>query len=132
MKDKRFPLRLIYITGWLLLFVVEVLIALFVDDRFIRPYGGDILVVILLGCLYRSFRPRGSLWLTGGIFAFAVAVEIAQYFHFVDRIGLGHIAFFRTIIGTSFAWKDIWSYGAGCLVFLLADWLLQRHGRLAP
>lgn len=29
----------------IVLFFVEVLIAKFVDDAFIRPYGGDILVV---------------------------------------------------------------------------------------
>ena len=30
----------------IIIFFIEVLIAKFVDDAFIRPYGGDILVVI--------------------------------------------------------------------------------------
>lgn len=126
MKKKGFPVRLIYLLGFAVIFLLEILIALYVDDAFIRPYGGDILVVILLGCLYRSILPRGSLWLSGGLFVFATAVEVAQYFQFVDRIGLGHITFFRILLGTSFAWADIWSYGAGCLIFLAADFLLQR------
>ena len=126
MKEKRLPKRWIYLLGFVVIFVLEILIALYVNDRFIRPYGGDILVVILLGCLYRSIRPQGSLWLSGGIFLLAVGVEIAQYFNFVELIGLGHIAFFRILMGTSFACADIWSYGAGCVIFLGMDWLLQR------
>ena len=41
-------LRLGYGLAALLLFVIEVLIALFVRDRFIRHYGGDILVTLLI------------------------------------------------------------------------------------
>ena len=60
------------------------------------------------------------------IFVLALGVEIAQHFNFVDLIGLGHIRFFRILMGTSFSWADILSYGAGCVIFLLMDWLLQR------
>ena len=125
MKKSLSP-RCTYLLSFVVIFILEILIALYVNDRFIRPYGGDVLVVILLGCLYRSIRPRGSLWLSGGIFLLAVGVEVAQYFNFVELIGLGHIDFFRVLMGTSFAWADIWSYAAGCAVFLAADWLLQR------
>jgi hypothetical protein len=124
-KEKRLC-RFIYLTGFVALLILEILIGIYVDDRFIRPYGGDILVVILLGCLYRSIRPLGRLWLSGGIFVLALGVEIAQHFNFVDLIGLGHIRFFRILMGTSFSWADILSYGAGCVIFFLMDWLLQR------
>ena len=39
--------RGIYAIAFVLLLVTEVLIALFVRDRFIRPYGGDILVTVI-------------------------------------------------------------------------------------
>ena len=39
------------------LFVVETLIALFVRDAFIRPYMGDVLVVILIYCAYVYYPP---------------------------------------------------------------------------
>lgn len=126
MKKTSLKPRYLYLMSFVGILILEVLIALFVDDRFIRPYGGDVLVVILLGCLYRSIRPKGSLWLSGGIFLLAVGVEVAQYFNFVELLGLGHIGFFRILMGTSFAWADIWSYGAGCGGFLVMDWLLQR------
>ena len=38
-----------------ILFVIEVLIALYVRDSIIRPYVGDFLVVIMLYCFVRAF-----------------------------------------------------------------------------
>ena len=38
-----------------LLFVVELTIAVFINDAFIRPFLGDVLVVMLLFCLCKSF-----------------------------------------------------------------------------
>ena len=46
MRDKK--LRLLYVIGTLLLLVTEVLIALYVHDSIIRPFIGDMLVVILI------------------------------------------------------------------------------------
>lgn len=126
MKKGKMNRRYIYLGGFVLLLILEILIGLYVDDRFIRPYGGDILVVILLGCLYRSLRPCGNLWLSAGIFVLALGVEIGQFFNFVDLIGLGHIPFFRILMGTSFSWADILSYAAGCVIFWTMDWLLKR------
>jgi hypothetical protein len=37
-----------YFIATVLLFLIEVLIAIYVDDAIIRPHGGDYLVVILL------------------------------------------------------------------------------------
>lgn len=38
---------------------MEVLIALYVRDRFIRPYVGDMLVVVLVYSFVRIFLPTG-------------------------------------------------------------------------
>lgn len=40
--------RLWYLTAFVILLMVEICIALFVHDRFIRPYVGDVLVTVLL------------------------------------------------------------------------------------
>ncbi|MCW5910752.1 MAG: DUF2809 domain-containing protein [Cyclobacteriaceae bacterium] len=44
-----------YLVWSLAIFIAEVLIALFVHDSFIRPYVGDVLVVILIYCFVKSF-----------------------------------------------------------------------------
>ena len=118
-------LRLGYGLAALLLLVVEVLIALFVRDRFIRPYGGDILVTLLICCAIRVILPRGyRLLIGGGVLAFAILVEVGQYFGLVYLLGLGHIGFFRILIGTGFSWWDMVCYAAGCILFVAADALL--------
>ena len=118
--------RLIYALVSLIIFVIEILIALFVDDKFIRPFGGDILVVILIACIVRIFLPSGSPLLSLWVFLFAVAVEFAQYFNIVALLGLSDIPFFVTLIGHSFSFIDIICYAAGCLAFLASDLIAKR------
>ena len=123
-------LRLGYGLAALLLLTAEVLIALFVRDRFIRPYGGDILVTLLICCVIRTACPRGyRLPIGGGVLAFAVLVEIGQYFGLVYLLGLGHIGFFRILIGTGFSRWDMVCYAAGCILFVAADMLAARLTR---
>lgn len=119
--------RGIYATVFALLLMVEVLIALFVRDQFIRPYGGDILVTVLLCCLVRILFPERIKLLPLLVFLFAVAVEVGQYFDYVTLLGLGDIAFFRVLLGTSFSVADIFCYGAGCLLFWGAEWLCKKR-----
>ena len=115
-------LRMGYGLAALLLFVIEVLIALFVRDRFIRPYGGDILVTLLICCVIRVILPRNyRLPIGGGVLLFAVLVEVGQYFGLVYRLGLGHMEFFRILMGTGFSWWDMLCYAVGCLLFVAAD-----------
>ncbi len=121
--------RLWYATAFAALLVTEVLIALFVKDDFIRPYGGDILVTILLCCLVRIVIPEKCRLLPLWIFLFSVAVEFAQYFDFVTLLGLGDIEFFRILLGTSFAWLDIVCYGVGCVMFWGIETVLCHRKR---
>ena len=114
MKDR--TLRFIYAFAALILLAAEVIIALYVHDDFIRPYFGDVLVVILLYCVIRIVLPRRPVWLTAAIFAFAVLVEFSQMIPLVELIGLGGSSFMRTVMGTSFAWADIVCYAVGCAV----------------
>lgn len=109
-----------YLLATAILLGIEILIALFVHDRFVRPYVGDVLVVILLYCFVRILMPRRGRFLPLYIFLFAAAVEVLQLFSLVDRLGLGENRFFRVLIGSVFDWKDILCYGVGCL--LLAGW----------
>ena len=113
--------RLLYGAGALLLTLTEVLIALFVHDAFVRPYGGDVLVTMLLCCLVRVVLPRGVRLLPWYVLAFSAVWEFSQILPLVDVIGLGEIAFFRIAMGTSFAWLDIVCYGAGCALFWAAE-----------
>ena len=110
-----------YAIAFLVLVITEILIALFVRDDFIRPYGGDILVTVLICAAVRIVFPTGVRLLPLWVFLFAAAVEIGQYFAFVTLLGLGNIAFFRILLGSTFSVADLLCYAAGCVLSLLGD-----------
>ena len=119
--------RIFYGGLFLALLLAEILIALFVRDRFVRPYLGDVLVTVLLCCLVRIFLPRRLPALPLYVFAFAAAVEVAQYFDVVALLGLQDSVFFSTLMGRSFSWWDIVCYAVGCAAVFLAERLLGRR-----
>lgn len=109
-------LRRRYALLFLLLLAVEIFIALFVHDRFIRPYLGDVLVVAVLYAFLRILFPAGLPWLPAAVTLLAMGVEIGQAFGLVELLGLGHIRFFRILLGTTFDWADLLCYLTGGLL----------------
>lgn len=105
--------RLQYALATLLLLTVEVCIALFVQDRIIRPYIGDVLVVVMLYTFVKIFLPKKQVLLPLWIFLFAVGVECLQLIHITDLLEV-RSRFLRILIGTSFDVKDIFCYAIGC------------------
>lgn len=105
----------------LALFIVEVLIALYVHDSFIRPYVGDYLVVIFIYCVVRSIYQAPVKRVALGVLIFSYLIEIGQYFNLVGMLGLQHNKAARIIIGTSFAWSDLIAYTLGILTVVLVE-----------
>ena len=120
--------RLFYLVAFLALVAIEVLIALFVNDSFVRPYVGDVLVVLVIYCFVRIFVPNGVRLLPLYIFLFALAVEIGQYFDFVALLGLEKNQFFSTLLGRTFSLSDIVCYAVGCAISALCP-LLFKYGK---
>ena len=100
-------------------FLIDLIIALHVHDRIIRPYIGDMLVVVY--CFVRVFVPRGMKRLPLYVFLFAVCVEVLQYFRLAELLGLQGNTAARIILGSVFDWKDIACYGAGCLLIQIFE-----------
>ena len=89
--------RIFYIISFLVIFCMEVLIALYVRDRFIRPYVGDMLVVVLV-----------------------------QYFRLVETLGItNRVA--RIVLGSTFDWGDIACYAVGCVFIVLFEHFVRRR-----
>ncbi len=123
--------RIIYALLFLGLFICEVLIALFVRDKFIRPYIGDMLVTVLIAAFLRIIIPKGVKLLTLYVFIFSALVEAAQYFDVVGLLGLGSSRILSTLIGRTFSLADIVCYAAGCLLFFGIEKIICRKVALA-
>lgn len=117
MKKKRQIYALITIA----LITTEVLIALFIHDSFIRPYVGDVLVVMVLYTFIRIFIPEKVKFLPSYILCFAVLVEVLQYFRIVELLELADNRFFSVLIGSVFDIKDIICYAVGCLLIVVGQ-----------
>lgn len=117
--------RIFYIISFLVIFCIEVLIALYVRDNFVRPYVGDVLVVVLVYSFVRIFLPTGIPRMPFYVFLFACFVEVIQYFQLVETLGItNRVA--RVVLGSTFDWADIACYAVGCVLIILFERLFQR------
>ena len=125
----------------ILIFLIEVIIALYIKDAIIRPYGGDYLVVILIYCFVKSFLHIDSLKAAIGVLIFSYLVEFSQYLNLIEIIGLQDNRTANIIIGNSFSWIDmiVYTLGIGTVIFLekfgsikkdrSSGWIEQETGR---
>jgi len=105
---------------FVLLLIAEVIIGVYIHDAFIRPYGGDFLVVILIYCFVKSFFDVPVRTTAISVLLFAYAVEISQYFHLVNVLGLERSGLAKILLGTSFSFTDLLMYTLGiATVFVL-------------
>ena len=102
------------------IFLIEIMIALFIHDNFIRPYIGDVLVVILIYCVLKSFLDLRVLPAALMVLGFSFLVEFLQYVNIVEILGLENVKIARIVIGTSFSWWDMLAYimGAGSIIMV--------------
>ncbi|WP_286908079.1 DUF2809 domain-containing protein [Clostridium sp. UBA1652] len=126
-REKFIYSRIKYLVAFIIFFITEVLIAAYVHDDFIRPYVGDILVVVLLYCFIKIFVPYKVTLMPLYIFIFSAFVEILQYFKLVEMLGLQDNRFARIVIGSVFDWKDILCYGVGCILLYGYEKLIDKY-----
>lgn len=110
-----------YFLFFLLLLCIEILIAKFAHDKIIRPYIGDLLVVILIYCFVKAFLDTPVFITALGVLVFSFLIETLQYFQLVNMLGLQDSKLARIIIGTSFEWTDLMAYTAGFAIVLLLE-----------
>lgn len=111
--------------------LIEVMIALFVNDNFIRPYVGDMLVVVLLYTFLKVFFIEKPRILPLYVFLFATSVEMMQGIRIVELLGLQDNRFFSVLIGTTYDMKDIVCYAVGCILCGVWEfWQWKRGSKL--
>lgn len=113
----KFQFSLKYLLISVFIFLIEVLIATELKDIFfVRAYLGDVIVVMLLYTLIKSFFRVNNEKLILGILIFSCLVELAQYFNIAEKLGFREGSLMYIVIGNSFSWIDILCYAAGCLL----------------
>lgn len=124
MKFLRFNKNYFALT--IILFVIEICIAIFVNDAFVRPFLGDVIVVWFVYYFIRSFIAIKPIYIAVFTLLFSFAVEIGQYFKWIEILGLQEYKWARIVIGTSFSWWDLLCYVVGFLLLFVFDKPLRK------
>lgn len=103
---------------------LEIGIARFAHDRFVRPYVGDFLATILVYCLLKSVwaAPAGRAVAVALLVSYAI--ELAQLAHLLSWLGWQHARLARLVLGSQFEWGDMLAYSLGAALVLGLE-----HGR---
>jgi len=110
-----------YFTPALLLLLAEGFIERYVHDNLIRPYVGDLLVVVLIYCLIKSFLNTPVPKTAVCVLLFAYTVEISQYFSLVGLLGLQNSRPALLLLGNSFSWLDMLCYTLGIILVIIIE-----------
>ena len=121
----RFPPPLRFHKGYAwttaILLAVEILIALFVRDRFIRPFLGDVLAVALVYCAFSAMLDIRPLHAAVLAFAVAAVIEFGLYLQVLRMVGLEGNVIARTVLGSGFDPLDFLAYLAGAIGVLAIE-----------
>lgn len=124
----KFELKYFVLT--ITIFIIELIIALFVHDNFVRSYFGDVLVVILIYCFIKSFFKLKVLIASTIVLVFAFTIEFLQYMNIVEKLELQNSKIASTVIGTTFSWLDILTYVIGILIVLVFEYNRKSYTRI--
>ena len=115
-----------YFLGFILLFIIEVCIALYVHDTIIRPFVGDMLVVLLVYCFVMTVllltTTRIKITIVAlSVLVFAFCVEALQATELLQTLGLSENKLASVILGSTFNWLDLVAYIIGTLFIILLE-----------
>lgn len=120
--------RITYFIGFIITFLIEILIAIYIHDNFIRPYIGDILVVICVYLFLKTIFLDKYKHLSLYVLILAIIVEIMQYFNLSSLISSNNKVI-KIVLGSTFDIKDIICYVIGFVIIILIQRLERRKFR---
>lgn len=108
---RNYKKRLLYAAAFTLLLAIEIIIALYVHDTFVRPYLGDVLAVLCLYALSRTVFPEKPAFMSAIVTALAFLVELVQLTSLSELVGKNTV--FGVILGATFDPGDLACYLIG-------------------
>ncbi len=122
--------RIYYWFGFIILLTIEIFIASYIKDDFIRPYLGDFLVVILIYCFLMAISQLSVLKGIITVLVFSFAVEFFQLINIVKVLQYQPPKIVMVILGSSFSVWDLLAYSLGLFTCLILEY--SRNIYMAP
>lgn len=118
-------MRLYFNSNYLMLFLIvlimELALALWIKNGFLRVTFGDFLVVVLIYAAGRSVIHIKPIYMAVAVLLFALTVEILQYFKLIYMLGLENNTLARLVLGNTFSFQDIVAYILGVSLIYVID-----------
>jgi Protein of unknown function (DUF2809) len=99
--------------------IIEITIAVFVNDQFIRPIFGDYLASILVFYLLATFLKTDLNKIAILSLLISYIIEFLQYIHILKILHLDKIKILNILLGNSFSWTDMLAYTFGIMTVVL-------------
>lgn len=107
----------------LILLLVEIYIALYINDSFIRPYLGDVIAIGWVYCCLKSVTNYSVMNTAIAALIIGYLIEFAQFLKIVELVGLQDVTWARIVIGTHFSWLDLVCYTVGFILIIVTEWI---------
>jgi hypothetical protein len=115
-------LRIIYSLSVVLIFIIEVAIAIgIIGGIVVRESVGDILVIMLIYAFLRAAFSRDPRYTAGVAIAIGFVAEALQYIHLAELLGLQQGSILYIVIGNTFSVSDLVMYVIGGLLAYVID-----------
>ncbi len=118
-------------SGFIILLIIEIFIAAYIQDDFIRPYLGDFLVVILIYCFLMAISQLSVFKALVTVFLFSFAVEFFQLINIVKVLQYQPPKIVMIILGSSFSVWDLLAYSLGLFTCLLLEYIRNIYAVLS-
>ncbi|WP_455170431.1 ribosomal maturation YjgA family protein [Aegicerativicinus sediminis] len=116
-----------YLMLFLVILILELGLALWIQNGFLRVTFGDFLVVILVYAAARSIIHIKPIYMAIAVLIFAIGVETLQYFKLINLLGLENNMLARLVLGNTFSFQDIFAYILGVTVIYFIDLKTFEH-----
>ena len=120
--ELKFQFNKLYFVYFMILLIIEVAIAVFIKEGFIRSSFGDFLVVMLIYCFIKSFINAKPITIAIGVLIFAFIIEFLQLFQILKSLKLQNNKILSTVFGNTFQMSDLIFYTLGVVTILIIEY----------
>ena len=110
-----------YFFGFLVVLLIEVLIAVYIKTGFIRHTFGDVLVVVLMYCFIKSVLQSKTLPAALFVLTVAFVIEYAQKLNVLKALHLETNSIAKLVLGNTFEPWDLVAYFVGFLTIIIIE-----------
>lgn len=114
-----------YLLSFIVLLIIEICIAIWIRDDFIRPYLGDFLVVVLIYTFLMMISRISVLKGLLAVLVFSFAVEFFQLINIVKVLQYQPPKIVMIILGSSFSAWDLLAYFLGIVFTGLLEYYFR-------